>query len=480
MPEFFTSPTPTPTATPSPSPTLTTTLAPTPLPRNVRVLGVVSLLNDTASEAVYPLLPTFLLESLGGNRAMLGLIEGAAESLSSLLKLVAGRWSDRASRRKRFLIAGYGLATFTRPLIGLASVPWELLVLRVADRLGKGVRAAPRDALLAESTPKDQLGRAFGFHRSMDHLGAAIGPIGASLFLWWQPGGIRWLFLCTLLPGIAVLLTLVLGVRETPEPEDANPASGALPPTTSPTTPPSSPPTRVTPSIDPSTLAPSTLVPSSTRNIESRQLVGSDVWAGFHPGRLERSFRWYLTALLVFTLGNSSDAFLLVRARELGLREVYLPVLWLAFHIVKSVGTWLAGFAADRWAPRRLVFAGWMVYAAAYIGFALSRTAGQLAALMLVYGVFYALTEPAEKLLVTRWAGRVEPGLAFGWFHLTIGIASLPASLLCGVLYQAFGPLAALGLGAALALVASLLLAAVPEKEPTAVGVSERGESSSN
>lgn len=421
------------------------------LPRNVRVLGVVSLLNDTASEALYPLLPTFLLETLGGSRAMLGLIEGAAESVSSLLKLAAGRWSDQATRRKRFLVAGYGLATITRPLIGLATVPWELLVLRVADRLGKGVRAAPRDALLTESTQRDQLGRAFGFHRSMDHLGAAIGPLLASLFLWWQPDGIRWLFLLTLIPGIAVLVTLIAGVRETSANSEQKEHVNEQP------------------------VGDSNALDGNARDRDARDRDDGNGGAkrtgtlapklsAFHPGQLDGSFRLYLAALLVFTLGNSSDAFLLVRARELGMSEAHLPLLWLVFHLVKSVGNWLAGFAADRWSPRRLVLAGWMVYAAVYFGFALSRTAGQLAALMLVYGVFYALTEPAEKLLVTRWSGRTEPGLAFGWFHLTIGIASLPASLICGALYQAFGALAALGFGAALAFLASLLLLAVPNR----------------
>ena len=436
-----------------------------PLPRNVRVLGVVSLLNDTASEAVYPLLPTFLLETLGGSRAMLGLIEGAAESVSSLLKLVAGRWSDQATRRKRFLVAGYGLATLTRPLIGLASVPWELLALRVTDRLGKGVRSAPRDALLAESTPKEQLGRAFGFHRSMDHLGAAIGPLLASLFLWWKPDGIRWLFLLTLLPGVAVLATLMLGVRETTDGKDSQ--APAPPPSQDPSPhdpPPHDPPSHDRTSHDRTSYDSTSHDSTSPSERNSLGAAAAVALSALHPGPLDGSFRLYLVALLVFTLGNSSDAFLLVRARELGLKESQLPLLWLVFHLVKSGGNWLSGFAADRWDPRRLVLGGWVVYAVVYVGFALSQTAWQLVALMLVYGVFYALTEPAEKLLVTRWSGRIAPGLAFGWFHLTIGIASLPASLICGALYQGLGPLAALGFGAALAFVASGLLMAVPNR----------------
>ena len=328
-----------------------------PLPRNVRVLGVVSLLNDTASEAVYPLLPTFLLETLGGSRAMLGLIEGAAESVSSLLKLVAGRWSDQATRRKRFLVAGYGLATLTRPLIGLASVPWELLALRVTDRLGKGVRSAPRDALLAESTPKEQLGRAFGFHRSMDHLGAAIGPLLASLFLWWKPDGIRWLFLLTLLPGVAVLATLMLGVRETTDGKDSQ--APAPPPSQDPS--PHDPPSHDPPSHDRTSHDRTSYDSTSPSERNSLGAAAAVALSALHPGPLDGSFRLYLVALLVFTLGNSSDAFLLVRARELGLKESQLPLLWLVFHLVKSGGNWLSGFAADRWDPRRLVLGGWAV-----------------------------------------------------------------------------------------------------------------------
>lgn len=366
-------------------------------------------------------------------------------------------------------------ALSTRPLIGLASAPWQLLAMRVADRLGKGVRAAPRDALIAESTSKDQLGRAFGYHRSMDHLDAAIGPLLASLFLWWQPTGIRWLFALTLIPGIAVLLTLIFGVRgaadDSPPQSSANESNGSNGSKES-----KESIARSAPSSSPQSPPSSVQGPQSGSGGALRGVVASPGMAApvalsaFHWGQLDGSFRLFLVSLLVFTLGNSSDAFLLVRARDVGVAEVYLPLLWLVFHLVKSAGNWLSGFAADRWEPRRMVLAGWIVYAATYLGFAVSRTASQLVALMLVYGVFYALTEPAEKLLVTRWAKRIEPGLAFGWFHLTIGIASLPASLICGALYEALGPLAALGFGAAMAFLASLLLLAVRDRPILAAG----------
>jgi hypothetical protein len=306
------------------------------------------------------------------------------------------------------------------------------------------------------------------------------------------------LFALTLIPGISVLLTLVFGVRGAADdssaqspaqslpqsspnasnaPNQSNVSNGSNEPNVSiarsapnelsspnaPSSSPQSPPSSVQ--------GPQSGSGGASRGVVASPGVAASVaLSAFHWGQLDGPFRLFLVSLLVFTLGNSSDAFLLVRARDVGVAEVYLPLLWLVFHLVKSAGNWLSGFAADRWEPRRMVLAGWIVYAATYLGFAVSRTASQLVALMLVYGVFYALTEPAEKLLVTRWAKRIEPGLAFGWFHLTIGIASLPASLICGALYEALGPLAALGFGAAMAFLASLLLLAVRDRPILAAG----------
>ena len=185
-----------------------------PLPTNVKLLSWASFLNDVASEIIYPLLPQFLIGVLGGNRFYLGLIEGIAESTASLLKLLSGSWSDRIGRRAPFVLWGYGLATIARPMIGIVTAPWQLFLARTTDRIGKGLRTAPRDALIADSTSPDMRGRAFGFHRAMDHLGAAIGPVVATAFLWFWPGQLRPLFLLTLIPGILVLALLLLGLRE--------------------------------------------------------------------------------------------------------------------------------------------------------------------------------------------------------------------------------------------------------------------------
>jgi hypothetical protein len=261
------------------------------------VLGLASLLNDIASEMIFPLLPNFLLTVLLGNRFYLGVIEGAADSVASFLKLWSGGRSDQVGRRKGFVVFGYSLAAIAPPLIGVVVAPWQLLVLRIGDRIGKGIRTSPRDALVADSTDPSIRGRAFGFHRAMDHLGAAIGPLLAAGFLWLWPDRLRTLFLVTLLPGLLVILLLVLGLQETRATE-----------------------------------------PPKERLRLTLKPFG-------------RSFRLYLFALVVFTLGYSSDAFLLVRAGELGVPAALLPLLWCAFHVVKSSSNLLLGRAVDQFGP---------------------------------------------------------------------------------------------------------------------------------
>lgn len=388
-----------------------------PLPRNVRLLGAASLLNDIASEMIFPLMPTFLITVLGGNRFHLGVIEGIADSVSSLLRLWSGAWSDQVGQRKGFIVFGYTLAALSRPLTGLSQAPWHLFVSRTADRVGKGLRTAPRDALIADCTVESVRGRAFGFHRAMDHLGAAIGPVLATIFLLLWPGQLRLMFLLTVLPGLAVVALLVFGLRE--------------------------------------------------QRLE-RLEVGR---VGLTLRPFDRNFRLYLLALVVFTLGNSSDAFLLVRAGELGVPPAMLPLLWCVFHFVKSGGNLLAGRAVDRFGARPLILAGWGIYAVIYISFALISTAWQVLLVFLAYGLFYALTEPAEKKLVAQLAGAERKGLAFGWFNFAIGIAALPSSLIFGWLYERYGALVAFGWGAGLSALAAILLMCVSTKIPASTEV---------
>ena len=388
------------------APTINDRPAPRRLPQNVKLLGWASLLNDVASEMIFPLLPQFLISVLGGNRFYLGIIEGAADSASSLVKLWSGRQSDRGGGRKRLVVFGYALAAIARPLTGILAFPWQLFGVRIADRIGKGIRTSPRDALIADSTEPDIRGRAFGFHRGMDHLGAAVGPLLAAAFLYFWSDGLREMFLLTLVPGVAVVVLLMFGLRE--------PAAAK--------------------------------VAAQQRH----------TWT-LRP--FDRRFRLYLLALVIFTLGNSSDAFLLVRAGELGVATWLLPILWCVFHVVKSAGNLLGGRVVDRWGPRPMILIGWLYYAGVYLAFALATAAWQVWALFVAYAIFYAVTEPAEKTLVANLVGPENRGLAYGWFNCAVGIATLPASLAFGALYQTCGPLAAFGSGAGLALVAAILLA---------------------
>ena len=380
------------------------------LPPNVKLLGVTSLLNDIASEMIYPLLPNLLRSMLVGSALHLGIvvgvIEGAADATASLLKLFAGHWSDRVGRRKTWIVSGYWFATLTRPLLGLVTGPWQVLACRVGDRFGKGIRTSARDALIAESTGPESRGWAFGFHRGMDHLGAAIGPLVAMLFLWLWPDQLRTMFLLTIVPGLAVMALLIFGLKES---------------------------------------GPRVVTPPSEHFVLSL--------APFH-----KNFRVYLLSLAVFTLGNSSDLFLLAQAGTLGASNAMLALLWFAFHVVKSAGNMLAGRAVPKLGTRPMIFAGWIVYAAVYIGFAMANQLWHVWALFMAYAVFYALTEPSEKTLVAQLTAGVGKGLAYGWYNFAIGIMTLPASLLFGLLYDRYGAVAAFGTGAGLAMLAALVL----------------------
>jgi MFS family permease len=379
------------------------------LPRNVKILGLASLLNDIASEMVFPLLPAFLIGVLHGSKTSLGMIEGVADSVSSILRLFSGAWSDRIRSRKSFVIVGYALAALARPLSGLAGQPWHLLGTRTADRIGKGIRTSPRDAMIADSTPPQMRGRAFGFHQAMDHLGAAMGPLLAMLFLFLWPGQLRTLFLLTVIPGLFVVVLITVALQEKP-----HVAAKEMP-----------------------------VLPQSLRPLN---------W----------SFRYYLVALVLFTLGNSSDAFLLVRSSELGVPQNLLPLLWCLFHIVKTASNLIAGHWTDRAGAKLLLVIGWLAYGAVYLCFALAASAWQAWAIFLVYGFVYSLTEPAAKAMVTELVPAERKGLAFGWFHFAIGIAALPSSLLFGWLYDHYGAWTAFGWGTASAALASLLLVATP------------------
>lgn len=375
------------------------------LPRSVWLLGMISLLNDSASEMIYPLLPLFLAGTLGAGPRVLGLIEGLAEAVSSLLKLAVGAWSDRVRRAKPFVVTGYGIAGVARTLIAAATGWWMVLLCRLADRVGKGLRSSPRDALLGRSIEPEQRGLAFGLHRAMDNAGAVIGPLVAAALLALGME-LRTVFWCAGIPAVIVLL-LTLRLRE--------PEAAAV------------------------------VVPTRFS------------WhlRGFPP-----AFKRYLLVLGLFMLGNSSSLFLLLRVRELGFAQAQVPLLWALMSLVAALFLTPLSALSDRIGRRRLIVAGWIAYAAIYLllGWG-GLPAWSVWGLFAAYGMFIAATEGAEKALVADLVPREQLGTAFGWYHMTMGITLLPASVLFGWLWHSVSAFTAFAFGAACALLAALLLA---------------------
>lgn len=404
-----------------------------PLPRNVRTLAAVSFLTDVSSELVYPLLPIFLSTVLGVSAAGLGVIEGFAESASSLLRLPAGWWSDRTGRRKPLVVLGYSIAASARPLIGLAVGAWQVLAIRVSDRFGKGIRTAPRDALIADSVAPEHRGYAFGVHRGSDNLGAVVGPLIAWAVLAQELVSLRTLFLWTALPGFLSVALLVLFVREDPAPRQ----TGA----------------RVATAELPKAVTDADSAPAAVPALPGVAPLGGAFW------RL-------LFVLFLFTLSLSTDAFLLLRASQLGVPAAMIPILWAALHVVKSSSSVVGGALSDRLGRRPLILGGWGIYAFVYVGFAFAELQWQAWALFLVYGLYFGFTEGTEKALVADFAPRSRRGTAFGWFNATVGIAALPASIVFGLVWDAYGAQAAFLMGATIAASATLLFALVVPSAP--------------
>ena len=370
-----------------------------------------SFLTDVASDMTYPLLPLFLAATLGASATTVGAIEGAAESAAALLKLASGWVSDRVARRKPLVLAGYGIASLIRPLIGLARSASQVLAIRVTDRIGKGIRGAPRDALIADSVDPAIRGRAFGFQRAADHAGAVVGPLLAFALLRWGGLEIRRVFLLTAIPGLLAVAAVVFGVREVPREA------------------------------------------AETRKLDLREPLGRRFWA-------------FLGVLLIFTLGNSTDAFLLLRARDLGIADALVPILWALLHVVKSLSSTPGGALSDRIGRKPLLISGWILYAAVYFALSRADAAWQAWTLFAVYGVYFGLTEGVEKALVADLVPAERRGAAFGWYNLALGIGALPASLLFGVIWDRAGAPAAFGFGAAMALAAAIGIAVVaPSRE---------------
>jgi len=386
-----------------------------PSRQSVVALGWVSFLTDVSAEMIYPLLPSFLTKTLGAGPAALGLIEGVAETTASLTKVGSGVWSDRVRRRKPLVVAGYLLAAIARPLVAFSRVWSQVLAIRFTDRVGKGIRTSPRDALLADLVPREKRGRAFGLQRAMDNAGALVGPLVAALLLKLALEE-RTVFLLAAIPGLAAVVVLLVAVPDVPR------------------------------RTEPPPVVP---VPSEP---------------------LPRSFWRVIAVFALFTLGNSTDAFLLVRAEESGVPLWQLPLLWAFFNGVKAVTGVPGGAIADRAGHVRAIAAGWLVYAAAYAGFAFVSGPAAVWGLFALYALFFGLTEGSERAFVADLVPERLRGRAYGFFHGAIGVAALPASVLFGVIWKRFGAQAAFLTGAGIALAATAALWA-------ATGLVRRGQS---
>ena len=394
------------------------------LTRPVWLFGWVSLFTDLASEMIYPLLPLFLTTVLKGSAMSLGVIEGVAEAANSALKIVSGRLADSTGRPRRLVLIGYGISSSMRPFIGVATTWLHVLGVRFADRLGKGIRGAPRDAMLADFAPDGQRGRVYGFHRAMDHSGAVLGPLLATLFLYFYPGEYRTLFGLTIIPGI-IVIAIILAIPESQRPSTPAPEHPA----------PEHPAPR-----HPGTPAPRGGTPAPR-----------------HPGTPAPLAR-ALAVIFLFALGNASDAFLLLRLSAVGIADLWIPLLWSALHVVKVISSRAGGALSDRFGRRTLIGAGWLFYAIVYAAFAVTEAPALLIAVFLSYGIYFGLTEGVEKAWIADLATPERRGTAFGYYNAVLGVGALLASVLFGLIWTRVSPQAAFYSGAALAGIATLLL----------------------
>lgn len=371
--------------------------------RNVFRLGVVSFVNDIASKMAYPLIPIFLTSTLGAPVAALGAIEGVAEGTASSLKVASGWLSDRVGRRKGLVSAGYVLSALGKALLALAFAWPQVFVARFVDRFGKGVRTSPRDALIADGTPLSLLGRVFGFHRALDTAGSVIGPLIALLLVGAWGLSIRAVLLLALVPAVAAVAILLL-VRDIP--------------------------------------------PKSAAEADADE----------SPARAPGAYWAFLAVVLVFTIGNSSDAFLILRARDVGLSVSLVVVAYVAFNVSYSLLSTPAGIVSDRVDRRLLYTLGLVIYGLVYMGFAWLPSTAWVWPLFVVYGSYMALTEGVARALVAEAAPSGRRGTFLGLYHTSVGLAALLASVMAGLLWQAVAPAAPFAVGAGMAFAAAVLM----------------------
>lgn len=355
--------------------------------RNVFVAGLVSFFMDVSSEMIYPLVPLFLANVLGANKSVIGLIEGIAESTASLLKVFSGWFSDRIDNRKWLMAAGYGISTLSRPIVALAAGWHHVMGSRFMDRFGKGVRTAPRDAIIAESTEKTHLGRAFGFHRSMDTMGAVVGPALAFFLLNLFSNNYRWVFWLSMIPGIIAVLLIIFFIREKKK----------------------------------------DFIPCSER---PKLTIKHFNW----------KFKFFVAIATLFALGNSSDVFLILRAQQMGISTLMIPIVYLMFNLIYSLSAIPAGIAADRFGRKRMILIGFILFAILYYGFAIAKNTETIWLLFGFYGLFMGLTEGIQKAFLATIIPPDFKATAFGVYNTAVGLAMFPASFIGGWLWDKISP----------------------------------------
>jgi MFS family permease len=381
------------------------------IPKPVLVLGLVSFMTDVASEMIYPLLPVFLGQILSASTVALGVIEGVAESTSAFLKLFSGVLTDRLNSKKPMIVAGYSIAALSRPLIGFARIWPVVMFLRFSDRIGKGIRTSPRDALIADATEPRYLGAAYGFHRAMDHAGSVVGPLIAAFLISSFSLPMRSVFKLSLIPATIGVIILVVFLTE-PQGKSRSQSKGAS---------------------------------SHFNLVEDWKKLGSSV-------------RFFIFVLLIFTLGNSTDAFLLLRLSNIGVSTSGILTLWSLHHVIKMMSSYWLGNLTDKLGPRPMIIAGWIFYAGIYLAFGLTSTSNVMIPVFLLYGIYYGATEPAERAWLAKLAPPAQRGTAFGYYHFTVGLGALPASLIFGWIWKEWGSAFAFLFGSGLALLAACLL----------------------
>ncbi|HYL95519.1 MAG TPA: MFS transporter [Terriglobales bacterium] len=393
--------------------------------RNLYVFGATSFFNDTATEMAYWILPAFLL-TIGAGPAKLGLIEGVAESVSSFAKLFSGLLTDRVGPRKPLVVAGYTVANVLKPVLAVTTAWWQVLLVRFGDRLAKGVRGAPRDVMLAESVPREKIGSAFGLLQAMDSAGAIAGPAAALLLLGYV--GFRGVFWAAAVPGALAILIAIFGIRET----------GGLR------------------GRDTSATGTEGDVARMNRTPSAAAITGEK------SSRLPASFYYLLIAVGLFSLGNSSDMFLVLRAHDAGIPTRHAPLLGLVFNVTYTAMSWPAGRLSDLVSKRAIAAGGYAVFAAVYFVFALAPSSHALWAAMACYGLFYALTNPVLRALVAQSSGADMRGRAFGIFFFVTSVAALLSSVITGELWKQYGARLPFYLSAGLAAVAAGMLLFFP------------------